>query len=109
MVTRFANKPNGDEKPDEESGASRETVNASTQVVAEVKIDVVRASGSARGSVSQQSNTYTVDEECVDQETISLNTGPIERGVFTLWQRGDLMGIADEKANPIAHQGTWRS
>lgn len=89
-------------------GTKSTIVNAFTQVVADVKIDVAKASGSASSSVSQNINSFTTEEERVESLTIELMTGPNERAQFTMWQRVDVLEIVDKQGNAIAHQGVWQ-
>jgi hypothetical protein len=89
-------------------GSKSTSVNAFTQVVADVKIDVVKASASASSTVTQQINSYTTEEEREESQVIEIVTGPDEKVQYTMWQRIDVLEIVDKYGNKIVYDGLWQ-
>jgi hypothetical protein len=82
-------------------GASKETVNSFTSVVANVKLNFQDSSGSAQTDVSHQSLTMTVEEQRTEEEALDLTTAVGEPATFTMWQYVEELAIVDKNQNPI--------
>lgn len=90
-------------------GASKESVNSFTQVVASVKVNFQDSSGQAQSDISHQSLTISVEEERTEEEALNLTTASGESATFTMWQYIEELAIVDKNGNALnIKDALWR-